>query len=249
VADALPLLYSDLADWYLLLTAAEDYAEEAEFYFRTLTEVGGAPPGSLLELGAGAGNNAWHYKRAIARVTLTDLSPRMLGLSATQNPECEHIVGDMRTVRLGREFDVVFVHDAISYLTTESDLRQALETAFIHCRRGGVALFAPDATRENFVAETDHGGHDGDDGRALRYLEWTFDPDPSDNTYLTDYAYLLHTNGEPPRTLFDRHEMGLFGAADWLRLLADVGFRAETRPFFHSEVERPLHVFVGVRPA
>ena len=51
------------------------------------------------------------------------------------------------------------------------------------------------AIREDFAAETEHGGHDGSDGRALRYLDWTFDPDPSDNTYLTDYAYLLHAEG------------------------------------------------------
>ena len=47
----------------------------------------------------------------------------MLALSATLNPECEHLEGDMRTLRLGRTFDVVFIHDAISYLTTEDDLR------------------------------------------------------------------------------------------------------------------------------
>jgi len=248
MADALPLMYLDLADWYLLLTAAGDYAEEAEFYLRTLTEVAGFTPGTLLELGAGAGNNAWHYKRAIARVTLTDLSPRMVNLSEAQDPECEHVVGDMRRLRLGSQFDAVFAHDAISYLTTEHDLRQALETAYVHCRSGGVALFAPDAIRENFAAETEHGGHDGNDGRALRYLEWTFDPDPLDNTYLTDYACLLHVEGEPPRTILDRHEMGLFAAADWLRLLTEVGFKAEMRPFRHSEVERLLHVFVAVRP-
>ena len=29
----------------------------------------------------------------------------------------------MRSVRLGRTFDAVFVHDAIAYMTTEDDLR------------------------------------------------------------------------------------------------------------------------------
>lgn len=40
----------------------------------------------------------------------------------------------MRTVRLGRTFDAVFVHDAVDYMTSEDDLRHVIETAFVHCR-------------------------------------------------------------------------------------------------------------------
>ena len=96
----------------------------------------------------------------------------------------------MRSVRLGRIFDCVFVHDAVGYMTSESDLRRAMETAFVHCRPGGAALFAPDHVRENFRPSTDHGGHDAG-ARGLRYLEWTWDPDPTDTTCVADYAYLL----------------------------------------------------------
>jgi hypothetical protein len=38
---------------------------------------------------------------------------------------------------------------------------------------------------------TDEGGQDGRDGRGLRYLEWTWDPDSTDDTYIVDYAFLL----------------------------------------------------------
>jgi SAM-dependent methyltransferase len=243
--DDLPRRYTDLADWYYLLTAPEDYAEEAEFYLRAITDAGGAPPQTLLELGSGGGANASHYKRNV-RATLTDLSPRMLELSRSINPECEHVQGDMRSLRLGRVFDAVFLHDAISYLTNTNDLRRAIETASVHCRPGGVALFAPDHTRETFAEETDHGGHDGQ-GRAMRYLEWTFDPDPSDSTYVVEYAYVLHEDGRPTRTVLERHEHGLFGRRDWLKVLEDAGFTASVLTFEHSEVARPLDVFVGVR--
>ena len=169
--EALPRLYTELASWFHLLTAPADYEEEAEFYRRAFVEASATPPRTLLELGAGGGCMASHYKRHFGS-TLTDLSPQMLALSRTLNPECEHIQGDMRTLRLGRVFDLVLVHDAVMYLTTEDDLRQAVTTAFVHCRPGGVAIFAPDHIRENFRPDTQHGGHDGD-GRALRYLQWT----------------------------------------------------------------------------
>ena len=111
-------------------------------------------------------------------MTLVDLSDEMLDVSRRLNPECEHLCDDMRTVRLGRSFDAVYVHDAIDYMTTEADLRRAIETAYAHCRPGGVAVFVPDHTSEAFEASTDHGGDDSAHGRGVRYLEWTWDPDP-----------------------------------------------------------------------
>src|SRR5919201_6339881 len=143
MSDEQPRLYTELADWFSLLTAPADYAEEAAFFLRLFAEALGAPPRTLLELGSGGGNMASHYKHEV-QATLTDRSPRMLALSARLNPECEHVQGDMRTVRLGRVFDAVLVHDAVCYLTSEADLRQAMMTAFLHCRPGGTAIFAPD---------------------------------------------------------------------------------------------------------
>ena len=101
----------------------------------------------------------------------------MVAVSERLNPECTHHVGDMRTVRLDREFDAVFVHDCDQYMTTEDDLRQAVRTAYAHCRPGGVAVLVPDLV-DNFASSTDCGGHDGPDGRGVRYLSWTTDPDP-----------------------------------------------------------------------
>src|SRR2546421_9799983 len=130
----------------------------------------------------------------------------------------------MRSVRLGREFDSVFVHDAVVYMTTEDDLKAAIETAFVHCRRGGAALFAPDHVRDKFAPYTDHGGHDAEDGRGLRYLEWTWDPDPSDDTYTVDFAYLLREGNKPVRVVHDQHVFGIFPREVWLRLFREAGF-------------------------
>jgi hypothetical protein len=142
----------------------------------------------------------------------------------------------------------VFVHDAVMYMTGEEDLRQAMETAFAHCRPGGVALFAPDHLRENFRTGTDYGGHDGD-GRAARFLEWTWDPDPLDTTYTVDYAYLLREADGSVRVEHDRHVEGLFPRATWLRLLEEIGFTARAVPVEHSELEPGSYeLLVATRP-
>ena len=221
-----PKLYADLAAWWPLLSPAGDYREEAAFCLQVMREAGIPAASSLLELGAGGGSNAFHLKSYFAELTLTDLSPEMLAMSRTLNPELEHLEGDMRTLRLDRLFDVVFVHDAIDYMLTLQELRQALNTASVHCKPGGLGLLVPDHVRESFQPSTDHGGTDGD-GRSLRYLEWTYDPDVRDTTYITEFAYLLREGDQETHIEHDQHICGLFSRADWLRLLREVGFQPE----------------------
>jgi SAM-dependent methyltransferase len=241
-------MYHELASWWPLLSAPAVYAEEAAIYRRLLDEAADPPPTTVLELGSGGGNNASHLK-AHYQLTLVDLAPGMLEVSRELNPECEHLQGDMRTVRLGRAFDAVFVHDAIDYMTTTEDLRKAMETAFAHCRPGGGALFAPDHLRETFRTGTDHDGHDGTAGRGVRYLEWTWDPDPLDTSYTVDYAYLLRDTDGSVRVEHDRHVVGLFPRATWLELLEEVGFQARAVPVEHSELEPGTYeLFVATRP-
>jgi SAM-dependent methyltransferase len=240
-------MYDEIADWWPLLSPPSDYVEEAAFYARTIEAACDRAPRAVLELGSGGGNNASHMK-ARFEMTLVEPSPGMLALSRTLNPDCEHVHGDMRTIRLNRTFDAVFVHDAVCYMTTEADLRMAIETAFVHCRPGGAGLFAPDFIRENFRPSTDHGGSDSGN-RGMRFLEWTRDPDPSDTTYVVDYVFVLRT-GEEVRVEHDRHVEGLFARADWLRLLSEAGFEARSAPFEHSELEPGSHeIFVARKPA
>lgn len=245
-AEPPPRLYAELASWWPLLSAPADYAEETAFYARELADACEGEARTLLELGSGGGNNASHLK-ARFRATLVDLSAGMLAVSRAANPECEHVQGDMRAVRLGRTFDCVLVHDAIGYMTTEADLRAAIATAFVHCRAGGAALFAPDALRETLHPSTSHGGHDGD-GRALRYLQWTHDPDPADTMYVVDFAYLLRDGDGATRVEQDHHVFGLFARGDWLRLLAEAGFRPRAVPHPLSAAEGGAgELFVAVR--
>jgi SAM-dependent methyltransferase len=244
----LPKMYGELASWWPLLSPPSEYEEEAAFYARMLEGASERPIRTVLELGSGGGHNASHMKGRYAMV-LVDLSPGMQSVSRALNPECEHIIGDMRAIRLDRVFDAVFVHDAVCYMTTESDLRMAIATAFVHCAPGGAALFAPDFVAENFRPSTDHGGSDGA-SRGLRWLEWVWDPDPTDTTYVVDYAYLLRAADGTVRVEHDRHVEGLFTRAQWLRLLADAGFQARSVPFEHSDLEPGSHeVFVAKRPA
>ena len=238
-------MYTDLAEWWPLLSPAEEYAEEAGVYARAIREHATQAPRTLLELGAGGGHNAFHLKHEFA-ITLVDLAAGMLEQSKRLNPELEHERGDMREVRLGKTFDAVFIHDAITYMTTREDLRRAMETAYVHCALGGVALFAPDETKERFAPDTTCGGSDAG-ARGFRYMEWVWDPDPSDETCVTDYAFLVRDASGEVRAVHDRHLQGLFPEAVWLQTMRDVGFDASCKVYQHSELPDGHALFIGIK--
>ena len=242
-----PRLYGELADWWPLVSAPEDYAVESAFYRRVLVAACRHSPRTLLELGAGGGNNASHLKHHF-RMTLADRSRQMLEVSERLNPECHHVQGDMRDLRLGQVFDAVFVHDAVMYMTTPEDLRATMETAWAHCRPGGAVLLAPDFVRESFRPGTTHGGHDAGD-RSLRFVEWIKDPSTDGRTYPVEYAFLLREGSGPGRVVQDEHTFGLFARAEWVAHLEAVGFDAQAVACDEELRDAgQTHVFVGTRP-
>jgi SAM-dependent methyltransferase len=234
------LIYGELAArWYRLLDPLEDHLDEAASYEALLLRGASRHSETLLELGAGAGNNAFYLKRRF-RCTLTDRSPDMLALSRELNPDCEHFVGDMRSVRLGTSFDLVFVHDAVMYLTTEDDLRAVADTAFAHTRPLGAALFAPDCVAQTFRENTSLISGDAGD-RSLRCIEWMWDPDPADTTFISDYVFVLREDGRTA-VHHDQHVEGLFPRETWLRVLNAAGFDAERAEW--TDDGRAYDVFV-----
>ena len=221
------LFYDTLADWWPLFSPPEHYVEEAADLLKRLEPLPPAGTATMLELGSGGGSLASHLK-AHFTMTLTDRSSGMLAVSQIVNPECEHIAGDMRTLRLARRFDVVFIHDAIMYATDEASVRATLATAAAHCRPAGTVVVLPDYVRETFGPGTDHGGEDASDGRGLRYLEWCWDPDPNDDTYVVDYAFMLRDATGHVRVVHDRHVEGLFPRARWIEWFEATGLSVQS---------------------
>jgi SAM-dependent methyltransferase len=216
-------LYDELADWWPVFSDAEEYRREVAHFMRVLQAATRPRPRTVLELGSGGGSSALHLKKRFA-MTLVDASPRMLRVSRRANPDCEHVRGDIRSIRLGRTFDAIYTHDAICHMTTETDLRAVMRTAYEHCRPGGVALFVPDFVRETFEEGTEQGGNDSERG-SVRFLQWMVDPDPTDTEYVVDFAIVLRDRRGRARVVHDRHVQGLFPRARWMRLLREVGFK------------------------
>ncbi len=240
--------YGTLASWWPLISPV-DGSEGEMREMRQLIQSRAPAARTLLELGSGGGHNAFHLKKHYA-LTLTDLSQAMLDQSAAINSGCEHIAGDMRTMRLHREFDVVFAHDAIDYMASEDDLLAAFETAFVHLRRGGLFVCIPDHVREQFEADTDWGGSDAADGRSIRFLEWTPPVSPDAHTGVSVYSFVAREADGAFHHFVEEHVFGLFPEATWKSLLERVGFVVDVVDETGVEEDRrPRRVFVGVKQA
>ena len=237
-----PRLYNELATWWPLFSGPAEYIEEAPEVLRLLLGATPEPPRTVLELGSGGGSLGSHLK-AHFELTLSDLSEAMLAVSRTLNPECEHVQGDMRSVSLGRQFDRVVIHDAIMYLTDADSVRAAVANAARHCRPGGAVVLLPDCVKESFEPHTEHGGDDSPDGRGLRWLEWSWDPDPADDQFVTVYSLVFREPNGAVHGELDQHQLGLFPRAAWLEWLRAAGLSAST----HADPWR-TDLFVGQKP-
>jgi SAM-dependent methyltransferase len=244
-------LYTELAEWWPLISPPDVYEEEAAYLADVL---GSAVPvvREVLDLGSGGGNVAAHLKQRFV-MTLVDLSEDMLAVSRRLNPECAHLQGDMRTVRLGRSFDAVLVHDAVDYVTSEANLRQVIDTAYAHCRPGGIALFVPDHIADTFRASGGRGGGSDGAGRQASFREWTWDPDPGDDWVRAEYQFELRAADGTVQVIEEVHRLGAFGRGQWLRMLAAAGFQPDARirpaAFSWHDPGRPHNLFIGLRPA
>jgi len=227
------------------LDPPEDYALEAGFWRQALRERLGPGRHSILELGVGGGHNLSHLTEDFY-ATAVDISEPMLENSRRLNPGVEHVLGDMRRVRLGRKFKAVLIHDAISYMRTERDLKLVLDTARAHLESGGVLICSPDWFRETFKGTlVDQRILPGPGGMELTYMEHVTDPDPLDTTIETRFFYVIKKDGKVSVEQ-DLHITGLFSLQTWLDLMTQAGFKAETLPYPVYDDDHEGYLLLGV---
>lgn len=224
-------LYSDLAHLWPVISPPEEYMVEAQEWLdviRGRLNLGTTGDGSLprlLELGCGGGHLLSHLTEHFITEAV-DISPQMLEISQRLNPQTLHHQGDMRDIRLGRTFDVVAIHDAVNYMTTEVDLRAAIDTAEAHLNRGGALLLAPDCVRETFVGPRVVEWTKEAEDRSVTFIEYMGKPRPGSTTVESVFVFVIDEDGEI-RVEVDRHTGGLFPTETWLRLLESAGLEAE----------------------
>lgn len=142
-------VFDAYARYYDLFYCDKDYAGEAEYIAIHIRKH--APQAKrILELGCGTGAHAEHLARMGYTVHGVDMSEAMLARAEARRAELPPEVaarlsfgsGDVRTVRMGENYDtVISLFHVISYQTSNADLAAAFETASAHLQPGGLFLF------------------------------------------------------------------------------------------------------------
>lgn len=136
----------DYAGAYDALYADKDYDAECDFLEGIFRE-SARPVRSVLDLGCGTGAHAVRLAQRGFEVVGVDLSDNMLEAARRRAERAEPITvsfvrEDIRTVRLGRQFDAVICMFAVlGYQTTDDDLARALDTVRSHLVPGGAFIF------------------------------------------------------------------------------------------------------------
>lgn len=131
---------------YDALYAHKDYPGECRYLERLFCRHAARPIRDVLSLGCGTGNHDLLLAQCGFRLTGVDRSTAMLARyrekfrSNDLMPEAHR--GDIRAVRLDRQFDAVIAMFAVfGYMVSDADLAAALTTAATHLRRGGLLVF------------------------------------------------------------------------------------------------------------
>jgi SAM-dependent methyltransferase len=137
------------AEFYDDLYEGKDYTAESDYVEAIIQRY---LPGSqsLLDLGCGTGRHAIKFAEKGYDIVGVDLSPEMIAKARGHREKLrphfrERLTferGDIRDLRLGRQFDaVVALFHVISYQTSNDDLIAAFTTARSHLRDNGVFIF------------------------------------------------------------------------------------------------------------
>ncbi len=236
-------LYGDLAYLWPLMSPPEEYADEAPHWRNQLLTRLGLNARRVLDLGTGGGHYISHLTD-IFQVTAVDLSEQMIANARRLNPGVEHIVGDMRNIRLGHTFDAVLIHDAISYMTAESDLAATFTTARAHLEHGGLFMTLPDHYRDGFESPyVNYQTHRQGDNE-LTYIEYSAQDMHEPSLLQSTFVFLITEKGER-RIEVDHHTTGLFPIALWQRLMEEAGFRVERIDYPVADGPISQYLWVG----
>jgi ubiquinone/menaquinone biosynthesis C-methylase UbiE len=242
------IAYNELAWTEDLLSDPADYEAEVAGYIDLIKRNSSQMPRTLLHLGCGAGRHDEFFKQHFS-VTGVDISRGMLDMARVRHQDIEYIEGDMRTVRLGRQFDVVAIPDSIDYMGSLPELRMAIETAVSHLKPGGILLIVyktQEIFRDNNFAYI---GEQED--LHVTLLENNYTNRYRPHTYEATLVYLIRRRGE--LTIHtERHVLGLFPQEIWEKLLTKAGLSIQEKDldgaydkYLLNDGAYPLKVFIG----
>jgi SAM-dependent methyltransferase len=133
------LLYREPALYDLAFPDADE--REVAMCRAAWTRFGPLAPRSVLDLGCGTARNLSRLARTIPECWGVDFLESNIAYARAVRPGLSLLVGDMRTIRLGRTFDLITCFgNALSYALTDEDLAQVAAAFAAHAHPGTLLM-------------------------------------------------------------------------------------------------------------
>jgi SAM-dependent methyltransferase len=215
-------VFSRTAHLYDAIYSFKDYAAEAA-RLRELVDELVAGARTLLDVACGTGQHLAEL-REWYEVEGVDLDPALLALARERLPGVPLHEGDMTTLHLGREFDVVTcLFSSIGYVRTREGLAAACAALARHVAPGGLLAIEPWLTPDSFIPH--HVGAVFVDEPELKIARINAAGEPADPLVM-EMHYLVGTP-DGVEHVTERHEVGLFTREEYVGAVAATGLDAE----------------------
>jgi len=235
------VLYGDLARYYDKIYQGKDYVKDIDRLQGLLDRYGPPPGDELLDIGCGTGNHVEILEKRF-RCTGVDVEEEMLAIAREKVPSATFVEGDMRSIDLGREYDVVTsLFGTLGYARDEDGLWGTIENMARHLRPGGLMVvdpwYTPDRWIDGFVNLTTV---DEPELKIARVGHSTRIEEIS----RMELHYLVAEKGVGVRHYEEVHEMGLFEVELVLGSMREAGLDARFLEEGFADDDRGTYVAV-----
>ena len=217
-------MFSRTAHLYDAIYSFKDYAAEATRLHELIDERVAAR--TLLDVACGTGKHLAEL-REWYEVEGVDVDPALLALARERLPGVPLHEGDMTTLDLGREFDVVTcLFSSIGYVRTRERLGEAVARLAAHIAEGGLVVVEPWLTPESWIPDHVHAVYV--DEQELKIARVNAGA-PVGEEVAIDMHYLVGTPAGV-EYIVEPHVLGLYTHDEYLDAFRAAGLEAEHEP-------------------
>jgi ubiquinone/menaquinone biosynthesis C-methylase UbiE len=235
------LLHNQLAKYYDRVYSYKDYLDEAVRLQNLIIKYLESGGNSLLDVACGTGLHLKHLKDDFV-CTGVDVSKSMLKIARTNVKGVTFKEADMKTLRLGKQFDVIVcLLSSIGYVKTAASLERTIQNFSRHLKKGGLALIEPSHANSAYVkGEPRLTTYDGKDAKIARMNYTNF----RQATAVLNMHILIAERGKDAKYFVDKHELGLFGINSTLRIMKAAGLKSK---YLKNGLMTGRELFVGIK--
>ena len=235
------ILHNQLAKYYDRIYSFKDYLDEAVRLQNLVIKYLESGGNTLLDVGCGTGLHLKYLKDDF-ECTGVDVSKSMLKIARKNVKGVTFKEADMKTLRIGKQFDVIIcMLSSIGYVRTKLSLEKTIQNFAKHLKKGGLVMVEPSYAKAFYVrGEPRITTYNGKDAKIAR-VNFT---KVRQTTAVLNMHILIAERGKDAKYFVDKHELGLFGVSNTLRIMKAAGFKSK---YLKNGLMTGRELFVGIK--